>query len=211
MRIVACLCGVLIFGSSISSQQPAPSKKLSIGTPEASVDAAFGKRFGLFRVDADDDNATIGVPVGTWDVYHLTAPHGRMYVTMVHFGAHSKADSASGQLVDSLMLEPAGTTGVAQILSDQPAFASVCESSCELLLVTNKAGNRSLLLRPKDSRTDTVLYFDGDSAGKWKSVTSMESPVSWAYALSKSAFEAHHKQADDRVIGSWSPEIATRK
>jgi hypothetical protein len=109
------------------------------------------------------------------------------------------------------MLMPAGTTSVAQILSDQPAFASVCKSSCEIVLVTNKAGNPSLLLRPRDSHTDAVLYFDGDSAGKWKSVTSMDSVVSWAYELSESAFEAHHKPADDRVIGKWSPEVTKKK
>ena len=201
MRIVVCLCAVLLFGHVVFSQ--APSSKLSIGTPKSSVDAAFGKRFGPFRVETNDDNASIGVPTGVWDVYHLTTPPDRMNVSIVHFGTN--------QLIDSLMLMPAGTTSVAQILADQPAFASVCRADCEVVLVKNKAGNSSLLLRPKDSRTGTVLYFDGDSAGKWKSVTSIESVVSWAYALSNSAYEAHHKSADDRVIGNWSPGTAARK
>lgn len=204
MRIVACLCAALLFGLFLFSQ--APSSKLSIGTPKSTVDAAFGKRFGPFRVEAGDYSASIGVPAGVWDVYHLTAPPDRMYVTIVHFGAY--------QLIDSLMLMPAGKTNVAQIMADQPAFASVCKSDCELVLVTNKAGNRSLLLRPKDSRSDDddVLYFDGDSATiKWASVTSMESAVSWAYLLSRSAFESHHQSADDRVIGHWSSGPAAGK
>jgi len=202
MRIVIYLCAVLFFGPVLFSQ--APSSKLSIGTPKSSVDAAFGKRFGPFRVEANDDNASIGATTGVWDVYHLTAPHDRMYVTIVHFGTN--------QLIDSLMLMPAGKTSVAQIMADQPAFASVCKADCELVLVTNKAGNRSLLLRPKDSNTDDVLYFDGDSATlKWASVTSMDSVVSWAYALSKSAFESHHQSADDRVIGHWSSGLAAGK
>jgi hypothetical protein len=206
MRIVACVCGVLFLASFLPSQEPAPSAKLSIGTTKSAVDAAFGKRFGLFRVDAGDDNALIGMPIGVWDVYHLTAPPDRMYVTIIHFGNHAKSDSASDQFVDSLMLEPADKITLAQILSDQPAFASVCKASCEIVLVTNKAGNRSLLLRPKDSYTNTVLYFEGDSGTiKSKSVTSMESIVSWAYALPRSAFEAHHSPATDQVIGNWSP------
>jgi hypothetical protein len=206
MRVVLCICSVIAFGSLLLSQEPAPSAKLSIGTPKASVDAAFGKRFGPFKVEADDSNANVGVPTGTWDVYHLTAPPDRMYVTVVHYNART-----AGQQVDSLMLMPAGATTVLQILRDEPAFASVCRSSCEMVLVTNQTGNRSLLLRPKNSHSETVLYFDGDSAGKWKSVTSMDSVVSWAYALSKSAFEAHHEAANDRVIGSWSTEAAAAK
>jgi hypothetical protein len=202
VRIVVCLCAVLLFGPVLFSQ--APSSKLSIGTPKSSVDAAFGKRFGPFKVEANDENASIGVVAGSWDVYHMTAPPDRMYVTIVHFG--------TDQLVDSLMLMPAGKTSVAQIMADQPAFASVCKADCELVLVTNKAGNRSLLLRPKDSHTQNVLYFDGDSATlKWASVTSMDSVVSWAYALSKSAFESHHQSGDDRVIGHWSSELAAGK
>lgn len=206
MRVVVCLCSAIAFGSFLLAQEPAPSAKLSIGTPKASVAAAFGNRFGPFKVEADDDNAKIGVPTGTWDVFHLTAPPDHMYVTVVHYDA-----GTASQKVDSLMLMPAGTTTVAQILRDQPAFASVCESTCDMLLVTNQAGNRSLLLRPKNSHAGTVLYFDGDSAGRWKSVTSMNSVVSWAYALSQSAFEAHHRTADDRVIGSWSPEAVASK
>jgi hypothetical protein len=202
MRIVIYLCAVLLLGPALYSQ--APSSKLSLGTPKSSVEAAFGKRIGPFKVEANDVNSSIGVPTGVWDVYHLTAPPNRMYVTMVHFGTN--------QLIDSLMLMPAGKTTVAQIMADQPAFASVCKADCDLVLVTNKAGNRTLLLRPKDSRTDDVLYFDGDSATlKWAAVTSMESVVSWAYTLPKSAFESHHQSADDRVIGRWSSGHAAGK
>jgi hypothetical protein len=201
MRIVVCLCAALFFGPIVVPQ--APSATLSIGTPKPAVDGAFGKRFEVFRVEANDDHESIGVPTGAWDVYHLTAPPDRMYVTVVHFGTN--------QLIDSLMLMPAGTVTAAQMLADQPAFASICRAECQIVRVKNKAGNSSLVLRPKDSRIDTVLYFDGDSAGKWKSVTSIESVVSWAYALPNSAYEAHHKTADDRVIGNYSPGIASHK
>jgi hypothetical protein len=211
MRTIACVCGILVIGSFLLSQEPAPSTKLRIGTPKSSVYAAFGKPFGVFKVVADDSNGAIGVPIGMWTVYHLTTPPDRMYVTIVHYGTRSISDSSSGGVVDALMLMPAGQEKVAQILADQPEFASICKASCELVLATNKAGNRSLLLRPKDLRTDTVLYFDGDSAGRWKSVTSMESIVSWAYVLSKSEFEAHHKSTEDQVIGNWSPETAAGK
>jgi hypothetical protein len=184
--------------------------KLNIGTPKAAVAAAFGKRFGLFKVVSDDDNGKIGVPTGLWDVYHLTAPPDRMYVTIVHFGI-PPTSSASVEVVDALMLMPAGTSTVSQILKDQPAFASICKAACDLVLVRNKAGNRSLLLRPKDPHANTVLYFDGDGAGKWKSVTSVDAVVSWAYALSRSEFEAHRKPIDDEVIGVWSPETSSAR
>jgi hypothetical protein len=145
---------LLVLGTSLLSQEPAPSAKLSIGTAKSSVDAAFGKPFGLFKVEADDDNATIGMPTGMWIVYHLTTPPDRVYVTIVHYGIRT-ADSGSGRFVDALMLEPAGKPNVAQVLADQPEFASVCKAGCELVLIKNKAGNRSLLLRPKDLRADT--------------------------------------------------------
>jgi hypothetical protein len=210
MRVVLGLCAVFICISLLSSQEPSPSLKLSIGTPKSAVAAAFGKRFGPFSVAPGDDNALVGVPTGLWDVYHLTALPDRVYVTIVHFGTQSTSSSAQAQFVDSLMLMPADATTVDQVLKDQPAFASVCEAGCELVLVRNKAGNLALLLRPKNPRTNTVLYFDGDSAGRWKSVTSMKSIVSWAYALSRSDFEAHRKPVDDQVIGYWSPDIPGR-
>lgn len=166
---------------------------------------------GLFKVVPDDDNARIGVPTGLWDVYHLTAPPDRLYVTIVHFGVGSRGSSDPSQVLDSLMLEPADRVTVSQVLKDQPAPASVCKAACDLVLVRNRAGNRSLLLRPKNPNVNTVLYFDGDSGTKWASVTSTDSVVSWVYALSRSEFEAHRKPIDDEVIGVWSPEAASAR
>lgn len=206
IRIVLILCLVLACGSLASSQELAPTLKLSIGTPKTAVVAAFGKPFGPFAVASGDDNAVIGAPIGRWDVYHLTASHDRMYVTIVHFGPDSNGGSEPAKVVDALMLMPAGTTTVSQILRDQPEFAAVCSAICELVLVRNKAGNQSLLLRPKESNTNTVLYFEGDSAvSKWASVTSLESVVSWAYELPEENFEEQHRAAEEQVVGTWSP------
>jgi len=77
---------------------------------------------------------------------------------------------------------------------------------CGLVLVKNKSGNRPLLLRPKEANTNTVLYFEGDSAvSKWASVTSIESVASWAYELPGKDFEEQHKAAVEQVVGTWAP------
>jgi hypothetical protein len=56
----------------------------------AKVAAEYGRPFEMMRVVASDDNARVGVPVGLWEVYHLTAGGNRMYVTMLHFRASSR-------------------------------------------------------------------------------------------------------------------------
>ena len=57
-----------------------------------------------------------------------------------------------------------------------------------------------------------MLYFEGDSAvAKWASVTSVDSVVSWAYALSRSQFQEHRKSMDEQVIATWSPETGQMK
>lgn len=206
IRIVLTLCVTLVCGPLVSSQELAPSLKLSIGTPKAAVVAAFGKPFEPFAVTSGDDNAVIGAPIGRWDVYHLTVSPDRMYVTIIHFRAGSNNGSDSAKVVDALMLMPAGRTTVSQILRDQPEFAAVCSAICDLVLVRNKFGNRSLLLRSKEANTNTVLYFEGDSAiSKWASVTSIESVVSWAYELPRKEFEEQHKASEEQVVGIWSP------
>ena len=204
IRTVFTLFVVLASCSFVSSQEFAPSLKLSIGTSRAAIASAFGKPFGPFLVASDDDNAAIGAPIGRWDVYHLTAAPDRMYVTIVHFGIGSNDGSNSAKIVDAIMLMPAGAATVAQVLKDQPEFRAVCSAICDLVLVKNKAGNRSLLLRPKDTGMTAVLYFEGDSAvSKWASVTSLESVVSWAYALPRTGFEEQHKGVEEQVIGAW--------
>jgi len=208
----ATVCAVLVSANLLPSQEPAPTLKLSVGTPMSVVAAAFGKPFGPFALAAGDDNAMVGAPTGRWDVYHLKAPSDRMYVTMVHFGMRPSAESDSAKAVDALMVTPRGTTTVLQLLKDQPAFASACNTTCEVVLVKNRAGNRSLLLRPKNGERKTVLYFEGDSAvAKWASVTSVDSVVSWAYALSRSQFQEHRKSTDEQVIATWSPETGQMK
>jgi hypothetical protein len=205
-RTVFALCCVLTCGSLLA-QQLSPNAKLELGTPRSVVAAAFGKPFERFPVLPNDENATIGAPTGIWEEYHLIAQPERLYVTMIHFGASGSGNSG---VIDSLMLETDHVT-VSQILQDQPAFASICRTTCDLVLVTNKAGNRSLLLRPKDQRVGTVLYFAGDSAGKWKSVTSMDCIVAWVYALPRAQFSAHHTATDDKVIGTWSLQMDSAK
>ncbi len=128
IRIVLTFWVALACVSLASSQELAPSLKLSFGTTKKAVVAAFGKPFGPFAVAPGDDNAVIGAPTGRWDVYHLAVSPDRMYVTIVHFGAGSNGGSDSAKVVDALMLMPAGTTTVSQILRDQPEFAAVCKT-----------------------------------------------------------------------------------
>lgn len=208
MRKLWVLGLVLTYGAILSSQELAPGCKLCLGTPKSAFLNAFGKPFGPMRVSSGDDNAMIGVPVGLWSVYHLTAQGDRMYVTMIHFGALSRNTPTSQNVIDSVMLMPADKVTVAQILKDQPAFTSVCTQQCEMALIKNKFGNPSLLLIPKAPHANALLYFEGDSATKEASVTSPDSVVSWAYLLLASEFRRHHDNFQERVsIGTWPPDM----
>jgi len=137
-----------------------------------------------------------------------------MYVTMLHFGSESNREREKTDLsLNSLILEPNGHWSVIQILNDQPELTSVCANNCDVVRISNRVGNISLLLKPKAVLTDgMVLYFEGDSATiTWKSVSSMESAVSWVYALRLKDFDSHHADCRREVIGTWHPEINIRK
>jgi hypothetical protein len=137
-----------------------------------------------------------------------------MYVTMLHFGSESnRAQEKTDLLLNSLMLEPNGHWSVIQILNDQPELTSACANNCDVVRISNRAGNISLLLKPKAVLTDgMVLYFEGDSATiTWKSVSSLKSAVSWVYALRLKDFDSHHADCRREVIGTWHPEINIRK
>ena len=135
-----------------------------------------------------------------------------MYVTMIHFGALSRNTPTSQNVIDYVMLMPADKVTVAQILNDQPAFTSVCTQQCEMALINNKFGNPSLLLIPKASHANALLYFEGDSATKEALVTSLDSLVSWAYLLSIADFRSHHHNLQEReLIGIWPPEMNSHK
>jgi len=148
----ATVCAVLVSANLLPSQEPAPTLKLSVGTPMSVVAAAFGKPFGPFAVAAGDDNAMVGAPTGRWDVYHLTAPSDRMYVTMVHFGMRPSAESDSAKAVDALMVTPTGTTTVLQLLKDQPAFASACNTTCEVVPSRTERGIDLFSCGPRTGR-----------------------------------------------------------
>jgi hypothetical protein len=121
-----------------------------------------------------------------------------MFVTLVHFDPNAK--------VDSLMLMPAGNSTVTQILKDHPSMAQICAASCELIQVPEKAGNTSLLLKPKSpSGQERVLFFIGDTGSRYKSITAMDSIVSWGYVLQLSDFEKHHPGVATKTVGEWSP------
>lgn len=205
----------LIFQMSfLHAQSVAPSLQLKFGSSHSAVAATYGKPFGHWKITTSEFSAQVGVPTGLWDIYHLTTPQDRMYVTMLHFGSESNRDQEkAGLLLNSLMLEPNGHWSVTQILNDQPELSSLCANNCDVVRISNSAGNISLLLKPKATRTDgMVLYFEGDSATiTWKSVSSMESAVSWVYALRSADFDSHHADCRREVVGTWQPTINIRK
>lgn len=208
MKAIAFLCTVsAIFGQGLTGLEVAPGVQLRLGATQTTVSMKYGKPFGAFRVADADDNARVGVPVGLWQVYHLTAANERMYVTILHFGTTaSGSETPADAVLDSVMLIPNGNWTVLQILKDHPELAAICTPNCEVLRITDNAGKVSLLLRPKMPKPDdTVLYFDGDSAvSKWRSVPSLQSITSWVYVLKARDFDAHHSQFRQESTGWWS-------
>ena len=96
------------------------------------------------------------------------------------------------------MLMPAEKTTVAPIMADQPAFASVCKADCDLVLVSNKAGNGSFPGAPKTRERGpscTSMVTVPPSNGHLSLPRNLSCPQ--AYILPKSAFESHHQSADD--------------
>jgi len=183
---------------ALFAQNAALRFKIAIGQSGSEIAAACGKQFEKSREDETSYNASIGVPLGLWSVYHLTPFENRMYVRMVHFDTANK--------LDAIMLMPAGNWTVAQILKDHPSLATICTGSCDLIQVPEKEGNTSLLLKPKSTNSSTrVLYFIGDTGSRFRSVTTTDSIVSWAYVLHLADFEKHHTGIATKTIGTWSP------
>jgi hypothetical protein len=216
LKALCVLAMVLPFhAASLNAQTIAPSLVLKFGGSQSAVESAYGKPFGKMRVNATDENGQVGVQPGLWNVYHLTAPGDRMYVTMVHFGPRKDplTKESSPSVVDSLMLMPVENWKVAQILNDQPSFAALCAAGCDVIRVSDKAGKLSLLLEPQRAMPkDSVIYFEGDSAiinKKW--ITSLDSIVAWVWVLPAAAFDSHHTDVSRAVIGTWRPEAKTGK
>jgi len=200
--------------SFLHAQIVAPSLQLNFGSKQSAVAATYGKPFEHWKLTTSEYSAQVGVPTGLWDVYHLTTPQDRMYVTMLHFGSGSNREQEKADLLlNSLMLMPNGHWSVTQILDDQPELRSLCANNCDVVRISNRTGNISLLLKPKAARADgMVLYFEGDSATiTWKSVSSLESAVSWVYALRLEDFDSHHADCRREVIRTWRPEINIHK
>jgi hypothetical protein len=181
----------------LNAQDLSATSGFVFGTSQAKVTAEYGRPFEKMRVTASDDNARVGVPLGLWEVYHLTAGGNRMYVTMLHFRDSSGDDQNPSKLeIDSVMLEPDGHWTVAQILTDQPAFSKLCSGGCEVMRTKDPSG------KPES----TVLDFEGDSGTiKWKSVSSLDSVASWVYALRSKDFDGHHSNLDRELVGRWQP------
>lgn len=193
---------------STLGQSSAPSSLLVLGSSKAAVEKAYGPPFQHWNMKASEDSVKIGAPVGIWDVYHLTTHEDRMYVTMIHFGPPGKkTKDDSGAVINSLVLELNDHWTVNQVMTDQPEFAAICAKTCDVVRVQKPSGSTSLMLAPKGmSPVSTILYFDGDSGTiQWRSVSSMESAVSWAYAVRLENFDSRNPGVRKEVIGSWSP------
>jgi len=199
LGFIGNLAAFVILNVVFALAQDGPLRfRIALGQSQSSITAACGKPFEKSREDESSYNASIGVPLGLWSVYHLIPFGDRMYVTIVHFDTDAK--------VDALMLMPNGTWTVTQVLKDHPSMAEICSNSCELVQVPEKDGNISLLLKPKSTSGSTrVLCFIGDSSSRFKSVTALDSPVSWAYVLQFAEFEKHHAGIPTKTIGTWSP------
>jgi hypothetical protein len=182
-----------------------PSPQLAIGTKKTVVDQTFGAPFEHWKLQPSEDSAKVGAPLGEWSVYHLTTAGDRMYVTMLHFASTSNEAKPA---IDALMLMPNGHWTVEQILQDQPEFSALCSQGCDVERIVNGFGNASLLLVPRETvASKSVLYFEGDAAIlKWKSVSGLQSIVSWVYAVPRTDFERQHKDLKSEVLGSWSPK-----
>ena len=192
----------------LNAQNLSATSGFGFGTSQAKVAAEYGPPFEKMRVTPSDDNARVGVPVGLWEVYHLTAGGSRMYVTMLHFRASSGDDQNPSKLkIDSVMLEPDGHWTVAQILTDQPAFSQLCSGGCEVMRTKDPSGKTSVLVKPESASPEsTVLDFEGDSGTiKWKSVSSLDSVASLVYALRSKDFDGHHPNLDRELVGRWQP------
>jgi hypothetical protein len=197
------ICKLIVFAvvaTLIAHAQDAPIRfQIAFRQTRTAIASKCGKPFGLWRENATDFNASsIGVPIGPWSVYHLTPFEGRMYVTILHFDPQEK--------IDAVMLQPNGTWTATQILKDHPSIARICAESCDVIQVPETGGNTSLLLKPKSTASQNgVLFFIGDRGTRYKSVSSMDSFVSWGYVLSQSDFEKHHAGLATKIIGSWRP------
>jgi hypothetical protein len=216
MRNVCCMAviAVTLPAGGLGAQNLSPAAGVGFGTSQAKVAAEYGQPFEKMRVTASDDNARVGVPVGLWEVYHLTAGGNRMYVTMLHFGSGNRDGQNPSTLeIDSVMLEPAGHWTIARILSDQPQLATLCSGGCKVIRTKDAAGRTSVLVTPQvASPENTVLDFEGDSGTiRWKSVSSLDSVASWVYALRSKDFDGHHPNLDREPLGTWQPENGNAK
>ncbi len=212
--------------ASLDAQSAAPVTVLRIGTEQTAIATAYGTPYGRLSVNASENTARVGVPVGQWDVYHLPAEDGKMCSTMVHFSQQIREAPLSKKeekreekeedrnpplVVDSLMLMPSGRWSVSDVLDQEPGFAEPCINGCDVILTTDKLGKQALLLEPQGGETGrTVLFFEGDSPKiDSNAVIALDSIVSWAYALPLSEFEGHHSDLNWVVIGTWRPRAGS--
>ncbi len=196
----------------LEAQDAAAPPVLMLGISASAVSAVTGPPFRTMNVATSDENARVGVPLGAWDVYHLTSPGGLTFVTMVHFGERSAGDQEPvATVVDSLILIPSSHWPVSQILDEQAGIAVLCIEGCDVIRTTDHIGRESLLLEPQGAFPGrSVLFFEGDSGtAKWQSVSTLDSPASRAYALSLADFENHHADLRWEVVGIWRPRVGT--
>jgi len=189
---------VLVASRLIWAQDAPIRHRIRIGESRETIAKECGKPFEKSREDSSGFNVPVGAPPGMWSVYHLTPFDDRMYTTMLHFGTDGKTDA--------LMLMPTGFWSVAQHLRDHPLLTRICSESCQIIQVPEKDGRMSLLFKPETtSETTYILLFAGDSGSRFKSVSSMDSIVSWSYVLPLSDFEKHHPGLKTTLIGKWKP------
>lgn len=196
IRPIIALVGPTIFASVLCGQTDRLEFNLGLGQSRSQITDACGRPFGPYRVEASAPEAQIGEPIGLWSVYHLTPFQDRMYVTITHF------DTASDK-VDAVMLEPDGNWTVSQTLADHPELMKLCARSCQMEVLTNKAGFSSLALIPKDPTSRAAILLTGDTAGRWKSVTSMQSIVSWTYVVPIKSFRVRELEYKRQQLGNW--------
>jgi hypothetical protein len=201
------LIAIPLLGLSLIAQDAKPSVKLKLGTPQSVVAVTYGKPFERWNLTPEEHSAQVGAPLGIWQVWHLTAPPDRMYVTMVHFDTVSQNSSQpTSGTIDSIMLMANGHWTVLQTLNDHPELAAICDSGCKVIRTEDEAGNNALLL-VKQTEDPIAIFFEGDSAERpeWRAVSDLRGIPSWVYVLRMRDFNVHHPKRKDASIGEWKP------
>ena len=193
----------LVVSATLLAQTTQPTIELRFGNTQSVVAKTFGKPFERWNLTTAEHSAALGMPTGTYIVYHLTTGQDRMYVTMIHFSS----PGATGE-IDCLMLEANGHWTVLQMMDDQPELADICKKTCDVVKTKDEAGNDAILLQQHDSAAAEAVFFEGDSAERpeWRSVGSLSGIPSWVYVLPE--FKKHHPDFKGELIGKWAPHLS---